>query len=84
MIMGHAAPQLFSMRAAAVAADPVLVSAYLRFLVPRRRGGVDGPEAGGSQGEENLRMIAHRGGHAVVASRSAGVHELPGVAGVEI
>ena len=43
-----------------------------------------GPEAGCGQGDEHLRVLGDGGGHVVVSAVQAGVHELPGVAGIQI
>ena len=61
-IVGCAAPQGFSMRAAAVAASAVVVEAHPLLLVACPRGGVDRPVAGCGKGDEHLRTIGHRCG----------------------
>src|ERR1700677_4244189 len=85
MVVGGAAPQGFSVRAAAVATYAVMVPTHPTLAVSACCcGGVDGSEAGGSQGDKHLRPISHRGRHAVMAARRAGVHKLPRVAGIQV
>src|SRR6478609_213455 len=47
-------------------------------------GGVHGPETRCGQGDEHLRVLGDGGRHVVVSAVQAGVHELPGVAGIQI
>src|SRR5206468_2544600 len=72
--VGCAAPQWFSMRAAAVAASAVVVVAHPVALVACTRGGVDRPVAGCGEGDEHLRTIGHCYGDVVVAASGASVH----------
>lgn len=83
-VVCSAAPQGFSVRAAAVATGAVLIPTRPGLSVGASCGGVDGSEAGGGEGEEHLRTISHRGRHTVVAARGAGMHELPGITGVQV
>src|SRR6478735_4456022 len=82
--VGCAAPQCFSMPTAAVAASAVVVEAQPLLLVACPRGGVDRPVAGCGEGDEHLRTIGHRCQDVMVAAGTSGVHELPGVAGVQV
>ena len=75
--MGSAAPQRFPVLTAPVAADVCVVVAY------SSRAAVHRSVAGCSEGGEHLRVSGDRGGDVVVSALAAGVHELPGVAGVE-
>lgn len=53
--------------------------------VARCAGGVvHDPVTGRGQGGEHLRAVGDFGGYVVVAAGGSGVHELPGVAGVEV
>lgn len=83
-IVAGTAPQRFPVRAAAVTTDAVMIPTHPGLSVGAACGGVHGSEAGGGEGNKHLRTISDRGRHAVVAARGAGVHELPGITGVEV
>ena len=82
--MDNAAPQPFSVRAASVAAEAVVISARCLCAIYLSRYGVDGPEAGGGEGDEDLWSVRHGGGHVVVATGGTGMDQLPGVAGIQV
>src|SRR5271169_3575075 len=73
------------MPTAVVAAAAGIVTAANVLTVPVvTAAGVDGPEAGCGQCGEHLGMLDDGSGHVVVSAVQAGVHELPGVAGIQI
>src|ERR1700692_3673577 len=76
--MGSAAPQRFPALITSVAADVRVVVAHSSHAAVHRS------VAGCSEGGEHLRVSGDRGGDVVVSALAAGVHELPGVAGVEV
>ncbi|CQA00371.1 Uncharacterised protein [Mycobacteroides abscessus] len=59
MIMDGAAPQRFSMRAAAIATDAVMIPTHAALAVATACGRMNGPVAGGGKGEEHLRPVGH-------------------------
>jgi hypothetical protein len=77
-------PQGFPMPAAVVAAAARIVTAAAVLTVFVIAAGVDRPEAGCGQGGEHLGVLDNGGGHVVVSAVQAGVHELPGVAGIQV
>ena len=70
------------MRTAAVAASAVVGAR--RCFLSRPRGGVDSPVARCGKGDEHLGTIRHRCRDVVVAAGTSGVHELPGVTGIQV
>ncbi|BBY91727.1 hypothetical protein MGALJ_13960 [Mycobacterium gallinarum] len=74
-MVGYVAPQWFSMWAAAVAANMVVVAAHPVSHISRTHGGVDGPVAGCGEGDEHLWTIGHCYRDVVVAAGHASVHE---------
>ena len=68
----------------AVAAAARIVTPATVAIVGVVSGGVHGPETRCGQGDEHLRVLGDGGRHVVVSAVQAGVHELPGVAGIQI
>ena len=68
----------------AVAAAAGIVTPATVAIVGVVSGGVHGPETRCGQGDEHLRVLGDGGRHVVVSAVQAGVHELPGVAGIQI
>src|SRR5258708_5060319 len=68
----------------AVAAAAGIVTPAPMLAVRVVAGGVHGPETRCGQGDEHLWVLGDGGRHVVVSAVQAGVHELPGVASIQI
>ena len=80
--VSRVAPQRFPMRAVRLATAGRVAH---RVSQPGPvTAGVHRAEARGGQGGEDLRAVSGGVGHAVMPALGAGVHELPGVGGIEV